>query len=106
MIIVRAVIYGEVDMNKISNDRKVICRIISEMLDNPDDCGIYPTTKCYDSLEQYINSVRYQSIGWMFEYACQLANEGRDIKKVGVSEIMAEAYNDLEMKRANDWPDD
>lgn len=26
-------------------------RIISEMLDNPDKHGIYPTTKCFDELD-------------------------------------------------------
>lgn len=28
------------------------------MLDNPDDYGIYPTTKAYDELEKYISGVR------------------------------------------------
>ena len=27
-------------------------RIISEMLDNPDKYGIYPTTKCFESLDK------------------------------------------------------
>lgn len=36
--------------------RKEICDAISEMLDNPDDCGIYPTTKCYDRLETFIQT--------------------------------------------------
>lgn len=39
-----------------SDHRKEICRIISEMLDNPDEIGIYPTTRCYDRLEQYIEA--------------------------------------------------
>ena|SRR3990167_268480 len=40
-------------MNDVRGD---ICRIISAMLDSPDEYGIYPTTKCYDALEQYIQS--------------------------------------------------
>ena len=28
----------------------IVYKNISEMLDNPDDCGIYPTTKCYGEL--------------------------------------------------------
>jgi len=40
------------------DDRKVICDIISEMLDNPDENEIYPTTRCYDKLEKYIKDVR------------------------------------------------
>jgi hypothetical protein len=30
--------------------RTKICLIVSKMLDNPDKCGIYPTTKCYDEM--------------------------------------------------------
>jgi len=30
-------------------------RIISEMLDNPDDNGIYPTTKCFEQLDELFN---------------------------------------------------
>jgi hypothetical protein len=40
------------------DDRQVVCDIISEMLDDPDEYGIYPTTRCYDKLEQYIKNVR------------------------------------------------
>lgn len=39
-------------------DRKVIYEIISEMLDNPDEHGIYPTTRAYDRLEQLIEAAR------------------------------------------------
>ena len=34
--------------------RAEICRIISEMLDNPNEYGIYPTTKCYEDLQAFI----------------------------------------------------
>jgi hypothetical protein len=40
-----------VDTNPI---RTAICRIMSEMLDNPDEHGIYPTTKFMDQMECYI----------------------------------------------------
>ena len=33
--------------------RKFICDVISEMLDNPDEHGIYPTTRAFDRLEKY-----------------------------------------------------
>ena len=39
-----------------TDHRAIVCKIISEMLDNPDDYGIYPTTICYDKLEEYIQS--------------------------------------------------
>jgi len=44
-------------------DRTMICNIISEMLDNPDENGIYSTTKAYDALEKYIEGVRAEAIG-------------------------------------------
>ncbi len=31
--------------------------IISNMLDNPDDCGIYPTTKCFNALDDLHNEL-------------------------------------------------
>lgn len=34
--------------------RTEICAAISEMLDNPDRIGIYPTTRCFNRLEQFI----------------------------------------------------
>jgi len=37
--------------------RSRICQIISEMLDNPDKLGIYPTTECYDKLEEWIKEI-------------------------------------------------
>jgi len=37
--------------------RQEIHEAISDMLDNPDKHGIYPTTKCYDRLEAYCNSI-------------------------------------------------
>ena len=40
-----------------SDVRSKICGIISEMLDNPDDVEIYPTTKCYDALEGWISNL-------------------------------------------------
>jgi len=37
--------------------RKEICDIISEMLDNPDESGIYSTTRAYDKLEYLIKGL-------------------------------------------------
>jgi len=44
-------------------DRKVICDIISDMLDNPDEHGIYPTTIAYNRLEAYISGIRTKAEG-------------------------------------------
>ena len=32
-------------------------RIISEMLDNPDKYGIYPTTKCFNALDELFDKI-------------------------------------------------
>ena len=32
-------------------------RIISEMLDNPDEIGIYPTSKCFEELDALFDKV-------------------------------------------------
>ena len=35
--------------------RAEICKIVSEMLDNPDDCGIVETGKAYNALEKLVS---------------------------------------------------
>lgn len=42
--------------------RGQICRIISAMLDNPDKYGIYPTTKCYDELEDLFSQQKQEIV--------------------------------------------
>ena len=44
------------DLKDTNDIRDCVCTIISEMLDNPDKNEIYPTTRCYDRLEQYIQT--------------------------------------------------
>ena len=36
-------------------------RIISEMLDNPDKYGIYPTTKCFEQLDELFDKITANS---------------------------------------------
>ena len=43
--------------NDINLIRTAIYRIISEMLDNPDKHGIYPTSDCFDRLEGLIDAL-------------------------------------------------
>lgn len=43
-----------------SDDRGRICEIVSRMLDNPDEHGIYPTTRCYDELEALMRDRRLE----------------------------------------------
>ncbi len=37
-------------------------RIISEMLDNADEYGIYPTTKCYEELDKLFYIIRIMEL--------------------------------------------
>ena len=55
--------------------RTEICNIISDMLDNPAECEIYPTTKCYDALEKFIHN----------EVIRELKNLGDDMDRMGDS---------------------
>jgi len=42
---------------KSNNVRAEISALLTEMLDNPDEHGIYPTTKFMDALEGYIGTI-------------------------------------------------
>ena len=50
-------------------------RIIGEMLDNPDELGIYPTTKCFNALDKlFTDLVRGACIEFGAEFAYYKAN--------------------------------
>ncbi|MDY6896288.1 MAG: hypothetical protein SVO01_12870 [Thermotogota bacterium] len=76
-------------------DRTVICNIMSELLDNPDRSGIYPTSKAYDALENYIESVRVETLGWAYADACVHLDKNEDYRKLNVPEILNRALIDL-----------
>lgn len=76
-------------------DRTEICNIISEMLDNPGECEIYPTSKAYDALEKYIEGERIKAIGWAVADACIALDKGQDYRKIEVPSILARAMMDL-----------
>lgn len=76
-------------------DRTEICSIISDMLDNPDEHGIYPTSTAYNRLEHYIERVRIEAIGWMHADACVTLDRGNDPRTVEVPEILERAKKDL-----------
>jgi len=63
----------------ITKDRSKICEIISEMLDNPDESGIYPTTAAYNKLEQLISDVRSEAVVWMFNECYNFLQNGGDL---------------------------
>lgn len=77
-------------------DRAKICKIVSEMLDDPDEAGIYPTGTCFTKLEHYLEEVRMQSIGWMHAVACITLDKGGDPRLTEVPDIIARARIELE----------
>lgn len=76
-------------------DRIVICNIISKMLDNLNEHGIYNATKVYDELEAYIHNQRLQAIGWTHADCCIDLDENRDPRKKDIPEMIERAKTDL-----------
>ena len=76
-------------------DRTAICEIISDMLDNPDSSGIYPTSTAYIRLEHYIDGVRAEAIGWTHADACTSLDKGDDPRLSNVPDMLARAKVDL-----------
>ena len=76
-------------------DRTEICKIISEMLDNPDKHGIYPTSTAYTKLELYIEGERAKAIGWTHANACSALDKGNDPRLQEVPDILDRARINL-----------
>lgn len=83
-------------MAESNNDRGVICKIISEMLDNPDKSGVYPTSTCYTRLEHYIKQVRMEAVGWCHAEMCINLDSNKDPRTTDVSFLIERAKADLE----------
>lgn len=71
-------------------DRAEICEIISEMLDNPNESGIYGTGLAYDRLEALVSRERMQALGYGHGYACNQLDSGVDPRDGLVPEIIAD----------------
>jgi hypothetical protein len=76
-------------------DRTEICRIVSDMLDNPDEHGIYPTGKAYNALEALVHGARCEGIGWAHADACASLDAGEDPRKTDCAEQLKRAEHDL-----------
>lgn len=76
-------------------DRTAVCNIISDMLNNPGENGIYCTSTAYARLELYIEGVRAESLGWAHIRACAELDKGKDPRVTGVPEMLARARVDL-----------
>lgn len=76
-------------------DRKIICDVISEMLDNPDHLEIYKTSEVYNKLERYIEQERMIAIGWTHADSCIDLDKGNDPRKKEVGGLIERALKEL-----------
>lgn len=77
-------------------DRTEICRVISNMLDDPDeDIGIYKTTRAFDELEKYCDGIRAEAIGWTHADNCTDLDKGLDPRQKECSDMLRRAVIDL-----------
>ena len=76
-------------------DRTEICKIISDMLDNPDEHGIYLTSTAYTRLEAYVEQQRREALGWMQAECCTTLDRGEDPRLSEVPEVLERMVKDL-----------
>lgn len=76
-------------------DRKAICDIISNMLDNPDKIGIYPTSDAYKQLEEYIESERALALGFAFGFCCASLDTEKDPREIECPAFLDDALKAL-----------
>ncbi len=79
-------------------DRTEICKIISKMLDSPDEHGIYPTSTAYTKLEMYIESQRAEVLGWAHADACVSLDRGDDPRTIEVPTMFDRMRTDLDVQ--------
>jgi len=76
-------------------DRNFICNVISDMLDNPLEHGIYPTSTAFSRLEHYVEEVRMRALGWAHSYCCIALDKGEDPRCIEVPKIINQGRIDL-----------
>lgn len=76
-------------------DRTKICKIISKMLDNPDEHGLYPTGTAYTELELYIIKERIMAIGCTMANLFSSLDKNEDPRLKDMTEILEQVKKDL-----------
>ena len=77
------------------SDREKIVNIITDMIEDVDEYGIFPTTKAYDKLEMFIAEQRMLTMGWTIADACITLDNGEDPRKIEISGKVPRMYKDL-----------
>ena len=79
----------------VTQDRSNACEIISEMLDNPDIHGLYPTTEAFNKLEELLNKVRIEALEWAWTDACTMLDKGEDPRQYDPDLLTLRIIKDL-----------
>ena len=79
----------------ITQDRSNVHKIIEEMLENPDGCGIYPTGQAYDKLEQLLKEVRIEAVGWTWAEAYIQLDNHQDSREYNMDLLIEKVNKDL-----------
>jgi len=76
--------------------RTKICELMSEMLDNPDEHGIYPTSEFMSKMEDFCLELRHEAIGWTWAEACCLLDNDADPRKYEQGNLITDSARDLD----------
>lgn len=76
-------------------DRDEIVKLISDMIDNPDETGIYHTSSVYNALEHLVSSARFETLGWAHIYFCYCMDQGIDPRLVEIPEVIDAMIRDF-----------
>ena len=76
-------------------DRTEICKIISDMLDNPDKHGYPASSTAFTRLEHYVEQERVRAIGWTHAECCVTLDKGDDPRLIEIPEMLDRAKEEL-----------
>lgn len=88
------------DYTKIKNERirSKICDLLSAMLEDPDEDGIYPTSEFMSKVENFCLELRHEAIGWTWAQARVLLDKGTDPRQYNQGALIEDATRDLDKK--------
>jgi len=75
--------------------RTKICELMSDMLDSPDESGIYPTSKFMSKMEDFVLETRGMAVGWAFGEACASMDKGLDPRKYDQANLISRIKEDF-----------
>lgn len=87
------------DYSIIKNDRirTKICNLMSDMLDNPDEYGIYPTGKFMSKMEDFCLELRYEAMGWTWAECCTMLDNNKDPREHDQANLIPDATANLDL---------